>query len=149
MSPLSVTILAPFILQKFLSYFTLPPRANAPMGRADRVLVKTGAAHRFLVSESLTLPCPGERGGVPHRTLGHDWMTGCLKNIPEHMNWWEEFESSHDAPQAPNIDGAGGQSGQIGFLLAPWNSPQKTVVGQNVRSSRYCGLKQFLTGSSR
>ena len=57
---------------------------------------------------------------MPHRTLGHDWMTGCLKNIPEHMNWWEEFESSHDAPQAPHIDGAGGQSGRIGFLLAPW-----------------------------
>ena len=102
-----------------------PPRANAPTGRADRVLVKTGAAHRFLVSESLTLPRPGERGGVPHRTLGHDWMTGCLKNIPEHMNWWEEFESSHDAPQAPHIDGAGGQSGRIGFLLAPWNSQKK------------------------
>ena len=62
---------------------------------------------------------------MPHRTLGHDWMTGCLKNIPEHMNWWEEFESSHDAPQAPHIDGAGGQSGRIGFLLAPWNSPKK------------------------
>jgi hypothetical protein len=102
-----------------------PPRANAPTGRADRVLVKTGAAHRFLVSESLTLPRPGERGGVPHRTLGHDWMTGCLKNIPEHVNWWEEFESSHDAPQAPHIDGAGGQSGRIGFLLAPWNSQKK------------------------
>ena len=102
-----------------------PPRANAPTGRADRVLVKTGAAHRFLVSESLTLPRPGERGGVPHRTLGHDWMTGCLKNIPEHMHWWEEFESSHDAPQAPHIDGAGGQSGRIGFLLAPWNSQKK------------------------
>ena len=102
-----------------------PPRANAPTGRADRVLVKTGAAHRFLVSESLTLPRPGERGGVPHRTLGHDWMTGCLKNIPEHMNWWEEFESSHDAPQAPHIDGAGGQSGRIGCLLAPWNSQKK------------------------
>ena len=52
-------------------------------------------------------------------------MTGCLKNIPEHMNWWEEFESSHDAPQAPHIDGAGGQSGRIGFLLAPWNSQKK------------------------
>jgi hypothetical protein len=65
------------------------PRANALTGRADRVLVKTGAAHRFLVSESLTLPRPaGEGGGVPHRTLGHDWMTGCLKNIPEHVNWW-------------------------------------------------------------
>jgi hypothetical protein len=56
-------------------------------------------------------------------------MTGCLKNIPEHMNWWEEFESSHDAPQAPHIDGAGGQSGRIGFLLAPWNS-QKFDVNQ-------------------
>ena len=52
-------------------------------------------------------------------------MTGCLKNIPEHMNWWEEFESSHDAPQAPHNDGAGGQSGRIGFLLAPWNSQKK------------------------
>jgi len=52
-------------------------------------------------------------------------MTGCLKNIPEHMHWWEEFESSHDAPQAPHIDGAGGQSGRIGFLLAPWNSQKK------------------------
>jgi hypothetical protein len=35
------------------------PWANDPMGRADCILVKTGAAHRFLVSESLTLPCPG------------------------------------------------------------------------------------------
>jgi hypothetical protein len=40
-----------------------PPQSNAPMGRADRVLVKTGAAHRFLVSESLTLPRPGGGAG--------------------------------------------------------------------------------------
>jgi len=52
-------------------------------------------------------------------------MKGCLKHIPEHMNWWEEFESSHDAPQAPHIDGAGGQSGRIGFLLVPWNSQKQ------------------------
>ena len=40
------------------------PRANAPTGRADRVLVKTGAAHRFLVSENLTLlPRQGEGAG--------------------------------------------------------------------------------------
>ena len=58
-------------------------------------------------------------------------MTGCLKNIPEHMNWWEEFESSHDAPQAPHIDGAGGQSGRIGFLLAPWNSQKKKKKKKN------------------
>ena len=31
----------------------------------------------------------------------------------------------YDAPQAPHIDGAGGQSGRIGFLLAPWNSHKK------------------------
>jgi len=35
------------------------------------------------------------------------------------VNWWEEFESSHGAPQAPHIDGAGAQSGRIGFLLGP------------------------------
>jgi hypothetical protein len=40
-----------------------PPRANAPMGRADRVLVKTGAAQRFLVSASLTLPRPDVGAG--------------------------------------------------------------------------------------
>ena len=80
------------------------------------------------MSESLTLPRPGERGRVPHQTLGHDWMMGCLKNIPEHVNWWEEFESSHDAPQAPHIDGAGGQIGRIGFLLAPWNSQKKMRI---------------------
>jgi hypothetical protein len=65
-------------------------------------------------------------------------MTGCLKNIPEHMNWWEEFESSHDAPQAPHIDGAGGQSGRIGFLLAPWNSQKKkSLLPQSHLSIHY------------
>jgi hypothetical protein len=39
-----------------------PPRANAPTGRADRVLVKTGAAERFLVSASLTLLRLSEAG---------------------------------------------------------------------------------------
>jgi hypothetical protein len=33
------------------------------MGRADRVLVKTGAAQRFLVSASLTLPRPDVGAG--------------------------------------------------------------------------------------
>jgi len=79
---------------------------------------------------------------VPYRTLGHDWMTGCLKNIPEHVNWWEEFESSHDAPQAPHIDGAGGQSGRTGFLLAPWNSPKKTKKKQDYYV--YTGVLEFL-----
>ena len=51
---------------------------------------------------------------------------GVPQKIPEYVNWWEEFESSHDAPQAPHIDGAGGQSGRIGFLLAPWNSQKKS-----------------------
>jgi hypothetical protein len=51
------------------------PQAKAPMGRADQVLVKTEAACRFLVSESLTLPCPGVRGRVPHQTpYEHNWM---------------------------------------------------------------------------
>ena len=51
----------------------LQPRANALTGRADRVLVKTGAAHRFLVSESLTLPRPGERAGC---LTGHQVING-------------------------------------------------------------------------
>ena len=49
------------------------PWANAPTGRADQVLVKTGAAHRFLVSESLTLPRPGEGAGC---LTGHWDMIG-------------------------------------------------------------------------
>ena len=49
------------------------PWANAPAARADRVLVKTGAAHRFLVTESLTLPRPGERAGC---LTGHQVING-------------------------------------------------------------------------
>ena len=38
------------------------------MGRADCILVKTGAAHRFLITESLTLLLPDDRGRAPHQT---------------------------------------------------------------------------------
>ena len=48
---------------------------------------------------------PRWRGRVPHWTPGHLWMTGCFKTTPEYMNWFEEFESSHDATRAPHIDG--------------------------------------------
>ena len=49
------------------------PWANAPMGRADQVLVKTGAAHRFIVSEILTLPRPDEGAGC---LTGHQIING-------------------------------------------------------------------------
>jgi len=57
------------------------------MGRADRVLVKTGAAHRFLVGESPTLLRQDKGGGVPHWTPGSQRMTVCLRTMPEKVDW--------------------------------------------------------------
>ena len=72
-------------------------------------------------------------------------MMGCLKTIPDYVHWCEEFEFSHDAPQAPNIDEAGRQSGQMGFLLAPWNSPKKYVDirGRRTHKTYYLPLYRY------
>ena len=91
-------------------YYTSHP--CTPMCRASRVLVKAEAAHRFLVSESHILLRPDDRGKDD----------GAPQDHSQKVNWWEELESSHDASQAPCTVRAGGQSGQIGFLLVPWNS---------------------------
>ena len=97
-------------------YYTSHP--CTPMCRASRVLVKAEAAHRFLVSESHILVLrPDDRGKDD----------GAPQDHSQKVNWWEELESSHDASQAPQMNRAGGQSGWIGFRMAPWNSQNKSM----------------------